>query len=215
MTRTDSPPIGMLRDEVDEELLALPDPPRGERTLTLVALLLAAVMSLAFAFSLRHDVAYALSRSEPSPVGALAHVDLAQLPHNAVVTAEATLGLAGAMRFERPFVEDGLRLVPVLGRNDLWVELTIPHGEVVGRFVAPTALRGRLVPFDQAGPHHRGLAAQLEELHGAPLPEGALLLVQNEEPRSLRSAVLMALAAIVAAAVCVLSAARILRKVRS
>lgn len=216
MTRTDSPPLGLVRDDVvDEELLALPDPPRGERTLTLFALCLAALVSLAFAFSLRHDVAYAVSRAEPLPVGALGKIEVGQLPHNRVVTASANLGVAGAMRFERPFVEESSRLMPVLGRDDVWVELRIPRGEVLGRFVPPDALRGRLVPFEQAGPHHRGLASQLAEMRGSALPKGAMLLVQGEEPSSARGSVVFALGALSASGFCLFAVARMLRRVRS
>lgn len=215
---TDSPPLAPLampdsREEVDEELLALPDPPRRERTLTLVALVLAALVSLAFAFSLRHDLSYALSRAEPLAVGSLDTVPLASLPINHVVTATAALGVAGSMRFERPFVEESSRIVPVLGRADLWVEFQIPRGEVLGRFVPPDPLRGRLVRFTEAGPHHRGIASQLSELRG-PLPAGAMLLVQGEEPASARSAVVLALAAVLAAGWSVLTCVRMLRKVR-
>lgn len=216
---TDSPQVAPLampdsREEVDEELLALPDPPRGERTLTLAALALAAVASLAFAFSLRHDVSYALSRAEPVAVGSLDSAPLSSLPSNQVVTATASLGVAGAMRFERPFVEESSRIVPVLGRSDLWVEFEIPRGEVLGRFVPPDPLRGRLVPFSAAGPHHRGIAGQLSDLRG-PLPQGAMLLVEGEEPSSARSAILLVLAAVLAAGWSLFTCVRMLRKVRS
>lgn len=218
MTRTDSPPLALgdlhHTEEIDEELLALPDPPRKERTLTLVVLVLAALVSLAFAFSLRHDIGYALSRNEPLPVGSLDQVVLANLPKNQVVTATAALGVAGAMRFERPFVEESSRIVPVLGRDDLWVEFQIPRGEVLGRFVPPDPLRGRLVPFTEAGPHHRGIGAQLSELRGAPLPASAMLLVQGEEPASARSAIVLALGALCAAGWSLFTCVRMLRRVR-
>lgn len=221
MTRTDSPPLALdlkgprdLQEEVDEELLALPDPPRGERTLTLVVLLLAALVAVAFAFSLRHDVRYALSRAEPLPVGALDTVEVAQLPNNQVVTASAALGVAGAMRFERPFVEERSRIVPVLGRDDLWVEFQIPRGEVLGRFIPGEQLRGRLVRFEEAGPHHRGLVSQLRDLRGAPLPAGAMLLVQGEEPASARPCILFAVGALGAAGWSLFVCARMLRRIR-
>lgn len=218
MTRTDSPPLplGDLHpaEEVDPELLALPDPPRTERTLTLVVLLLAALVSLAFAFSLRHDVTYALSRSEPLPVGSLDQAELGNLPNNRVVTASATLGVSGAMRFERPFVEESSRIMPVLGRDDLWVELRIPRGEVLGRFVPPDALRGRLVSFREAGPHHGGIGSQLSDLRGAPLPATAMVLVQGEEPGSARSSLVLSLVALCAAAWSLFTCVRMLRRVR-
>lgn len=221
MTRTDSPPLSLAElprtgagEEIDEELLALPDPPRAERTLTLVALLLAALVSIAFAISLRHDIQYAFSRAEPLPVGALDSVRVADLPKNKVVTASAALGVAGAMRFERPLVEESSRIVPVLGRDDLWVEFQIPRGEVLGRFVPGDPLRGRLVPFAEAGPHHRGIAGQLSDMRGAPLPANAMLLVQGEEPSAVRGSVMLALGALVAAGFCLFTCARMLRRVR-
>ena len=220
MTRTDSPPLSLAElprsgaEEVDEELLALPDPPRTERTLTLVALVLAALVSLAFAFSLRHDVQYSLSRAEPLPVGALDTVRITDLPKNRVVTASAALGVSGAMRFERPLVEESSRIVPVLGRDDLWVELQIPRGEVLGRYVPADPLRGRLVPFSEAGPHHRGIASQLSDLRGVALPAGAMVLVQGEEPSAVRSSLLLALGALGAAGFCLFTCVRMLRRVR-
>ena len=48
--------IGLLgKEEVDPELLELPDPPRGERRSTLLVMALAAVASAAMAVSLTRD----------------------------------------------------------------------------------------------------------------------------------------------------------------
>ena len=43
------------RDELDPELLQLPDPPKRERTLTVAMLLFTAVASIAMIFALRRD----------------------------------------------------------------------------------------------------------------------------------------------------------------
>ena len=91
------------RDELDPELLALPDPPRRARTLTVVVLALASVAALAMVVALRHDVAYAFRDSTPLDVGDLHAVSDATLSsiENRYVRAEGLIGARG-IRYERP-----------------------------------------------------------------------------------------------------------------
>src|SRR5580704_4656902 len=46
------------RDELDPELLALPDPPHRARTFTVAVLILASIAALSMVVTLRHDVTY-------------------------------------------------------------------------------------------------------------------------------------------------------------
>ena len=181
-------------DELDPELLALPNPPRRERTLNVGVLLLSALAALAMVFLLRRDVAYAFANGTPFDVGDLRTATAATLSagENRMVDAQGLLGAAGGIRYERPFVEDSFRAVPVVGRKDVWVELRVPAGQEGGRWQPPSGFAGRLVRFAAAGPRHRGLASAIEGATGEKIAPGAWLLVDGAEPAGARWAVVLA-----------------------
>jgi hypothetical protein len=182
---------------VDPELLALPDPPRRERTLTVGLLAMTLGACCLMSMALRTDVAYALSSPAALEVGDLRETSLSSVPDNRFVRGHAVLGAVGAIRFERPFETNSYRVSPVAGRRDLWVEVAIPAGEESGRYVPPTSFAGRLVVFDHAGLRHRGLAKAIEAATGDGVAPGARLLVDGEAP-SLASWVVALLAVFVA-----------------
>jgi hypothetical protein len=204
------------KDELDPELLALPDPPRRERTLTVVVLAVAAALSLAMVFALRHDVAYALAASTPTSVGDLRTANDATLAagENRLVRADGLLGAAGGIRYERPFVEDTFRTLPVAGRDDIWVDVRVPAGQESGRWEPPRSFAGRLVHVGGAGPRHRGLGDAIERTTGRRIPSGAWLLVDGEGPESARWTLLLAVMFLGFATWNVAAIARITRKVR-
>jgi hypothetical protein len=202
------------RDELDPELLALPDPPHRARTLTLVVLLLASAAALAMALALRSDFAYAFRASIPADVGDLRTVGDAALAaeENRYVRAEGLVGVAGGIRYERPFVEDTFRTVPVSGRRDVWVDVRVPAGQENGRWEPPRSFAGRLVRLGAAGPRHRGLAAAVAGAGGA--SEGAWVLIDGEEPGSARWSVVLVALFLGFAGWNIVMAARILRRVK-
>jgi hypothetical protein len=204
------------KDELDPELLALPDPPRRERTLTVVVLGFAALLSLAMTFALRRDVAYALATSTPTTVGELRTAPAASLAssENRLVRADGMPGAAGGIRYERPFVDDTFRTLPVAGRDDVWVDLRLPVGQESGRWEPPRSFAGRLVRFGEAGPRHRGLASAIERTTGRRIPADAWLLVDGEAPDSARWTILLAAMFLGFAAWNAVAIARILRRVR-
>jgi hypothetical protein len=204
------------RDELDPELLALPDPPRRERTLTVVVLGFAAVLSLAMVFALRRDVAYAFAAGTPASVGELrtASAETLAANENRLVRADGMLGAAGGIRYERPFLDDTFRTLAVAGRDDVWVDVRVPAGQESGRWEPPRAFTGRLVRFGAAGPRHRGLAGAIERTTGSTVPAGAWLLVDGEAPESARWTVLLATMFLGFAAWNAVAIARIVRKVR-
>ena len=83
-------------DAPDPELLALPGPPRRERTLTIAILSFACVLALAMVILLRHDVAYAVASSSAASLGDLRTVSAETLAanENRLVSAEAQIGRA-------------------------------------------------------------------------------------------------------------------------
>jgi hypothetical protein len=200
-------------DEVDPELLGLPDPPKKERTMTLVLLAVTALAALAMVFALRRDAAYAFASTRAAELGDLRSAAAGAFADNLFVEGFGMLGAAGAIRYERPFEEDSYRLSPVAGRSDLWVEVRVPAGQENARYVPPTHFDGRLVRLDRAGPRHRGLAKAALDATGQEVPANAWLLVDDEAPSNARWAVAL-VALFLAFAVWNLAAiARLVRRV--
>lgn len=177
--------------EVDEELLSLPDPPKKERSWTVALLALTATISLLMAFSLRRDVAYAFSDKLPRHLGSLQALDVSSLKDNEHVHGTAMLGVAGAVRFERPLTDTTYRLLPVAGRTDVWAEVRVPAGSENGRYVPPTEVSGRIVRFGHAGLRHRGLNEPASRALGEGVSADAWLLVNEETPATARWAVFL------------------------
>jgi hypothetical protein len=180
---------GPARDAVDPELLALPDPPRRERTFTVLLLAVTALASAAMVLALRFDAAYAFRSATPTDIGDLRTAPAAALEPNKLVHAEGMLGAAGAIRYEHAFEGDTYRVSPVAGRRDVWVEVRLPAGAESARYVPKSSFTGRLVRLDSAGPRHRGLAASVAAITGEAVPEGAWLLVDGEQPEGAKWAV--------------------------
>jgi hypothetical protein len=134
--------------------------------------------------ALADDARYALGASaSATDVGELRDTRVDALRENAYVCGHGALGAAEAVSFERPMQSGAYRVAPVLGRNDLWVEVRVPDGQQGPRWVPPSSVCGRAVPFGHAGLRHRGLAGAVERLLGRPLPAGAWLLIDGEEPQ--------------------------------
>jgi len=178
--------IGLLgKEEVDPELLELPDPPRGERRSTLLVMAVAAVASAAMAVSLTRDASYALGSSSVTDLGDLSTAS--GFVSNSYVEGKGQLAGAGQLRYERPFESDSYRIAPVAGRSDVWVELRVPAGAESNRFVPKADFSGRLVRFSQAGLRHRGLRGAIEDHTGQKVPDNAFLLVDGQAPDNSRA----------------------------
>jgi hypothetical protein len=202
-------------EDVDPELVSLPSPPRKERTLTLLVLGLAAIAALAMAVLLRRDAAYALADGSPAMLGDLREVTLPALASNEnhLVRAEAVLGIAGGIRYERPFVEDTFRTLPALGRTDVWVDVRVRSGQESGRWEPPRSFTGRLVRLQDSGPRHRGLAAAIERATGQRVASDDWLLVDGQAPDGMKWAVVLVVMFLGFAAWNVSGIVRIVRKV--
>lgn len=207
---------GPAKDEVDPELLSLPDPPKRGRTLTVLVLAAAAIVSLAMAYTLRSDVLYALAPTAQADIGDLRTADAPTLAkhQNSRVTARGMLGAGGAISYERPFLDGSFRALPVAGRDDAWVEIHVPEGKENGRWEPPRSFSGRLVHFGAAGPRHRGLASAIEATTKLPIPSDAWLLVDGEGPSSSRWSVGLAAVFLAFAMWNVGAVIRLVRKVK-
>ena len=180
------------REEVDPELLQLPDPPRKERRTTLALLAISGVLSAAMALGLSRDASYAFGGSSATGIGDLRSANAAGFVPNSYVEGTGRLGGSGALRYERPFETDSYRLMPVAGGDDVWVEVLVPDGDGSGRFVPPSEFRGRLVPFSKVGLRHRGLRGGVEDMTGQKVPETAWLLVDGQTPNDARWSAMLA-----------------------
>ena len=213
MSRAEAAEIGLLgKEEVDPELLELPDPPRGERRSTLLVMALAAVASAAMAVSLTRDASYALGSSSVTDLGDLS--TSSAFVSNSFVSGKGQLAGAGQLRYERPFESDSYRIAPVTGRNDVWVELRVPAGAESNRFVPKGEFAGRLVRFSQAGLRHRGLRSAIEARTGQKVPESAFLLVDGQAPENSRAFAMLWVMFVGFALWNVAAIARLVRKVR-
>ena len=96
---------------------------------TLLVLALTAVASVAMVGSLWRDAAYAFAAPREADLGELKSAPVGAFAPNSFVQARGRLAAAGAIRYERPFVEDSFRVTPVAGRPDVYVEVRVPAGE--------------------------------------------------------------------------------------
>lgn len=179
------------RDDLDPELLQLPDPPKRERTITVALLVFTMLAAVAMVVALRRDAAYSFAPADARDIGNLTNASTDGFVENQYVQADAMLGAAKAIRYERPLVSDSFRLMPVAGREDLWVEVRVPPRAENIRWVPPSRVSGRLVRFETAGPRHRGLADAVKDTTGHEIPKGSWLLVNGAAPSDARWAVLL------------------------
>jgi hypothetical protein len=198
---------------VDPELVALPAPPRRERTFTVVLMALTAVAALAMAFALRGEASYALRPGQPADLGELAATTPGAELANRYVRGAGLLGTTGAIKYGRAAESDSFRLAPIAGNPGVWVEIRVPEGFEGPRFVPPSSFAGRLVPFDQAGIRHLGLADSVRAQTDQRVPPGAWLLIDGASPRASRWAFALALLFVGFAAWNAVGIARVLRRV--
>jgi hypothetical protein len=215
MTEAPTTDLTEAREELDPELLDLPDPPKRDRTMTVGLLVFTALASLAMVLALRRDAAYAFAPESARDIGDLNSAATEVLVENQYVRGQAMLGAARAIRYERPLVSDSFRLMPVAGRENVWVEVRVPpRGENI-RWVPPSQVSGRLVRFDTAGPRHRGLADAVRDATGQEIPKGSWLLVDGNAPSDARWAVVLVGLFAVFAAWNAFATAKLLRKVKA
>jgi hypothetical protein len=206
--------LGREKDEVDPELLGLPDPPRRERRTTLLLMAVAALASAGMAFSLTRDAAYSLRSPSAADLGDLALTPSSAFVSNQFVQGHGRLGGAGALRYERPFESDSYRIAPVAGRSDVWVEVRIPAGEESNRYVPKTEFSGRMIRFSEAGLRHRGLRSAIEDRTRQKVPAGAYLIVDGQSPGGSRAFALLWAMFVGFALWNVVTITRLLRKVK-
>lgn len=198
----------------DPDLIALPAPPKGERTAAIVMMLITTIAAAWMAVALLGEARYALTPGQPVDVGDLASLRPGADLANRYVRATGLLGTSGAIRYGRAAEGDSFRLAPIAGNPDIWVEIRVPEGFEGPRFVPPTTFAGRLVPMKQAGIRHAGLIASVPEQTQVSLPDSAWLLIDGTSPRTSRWAVALVALFFGFAAWNAVGIARVLRRIR-
>jgi hypothetical protein len=211
----DAPPRILDVAEPDPDLLALPAPPRKERTATVIMMVITTIAALGMAFLLRGEARYHFSSGQPLDLGDLAMLRPTEDLANRYVRATGLLGTQGAIRYGRVAEGDSFRLAPIAGSSNVWVEIRVPEGFEGPRFVPPTTFAGRLVPFKRAGIRHVGLAGSVGEKTQVTVPEDAWLLIDGSSPSTSRWAVALAALFVAFAAWNLLGAAKVLSRVRT
>lgn len=170
--------------EPDPELEALPKPRRPWRRVTLVVMMVTAVASMLLALQLRSQVLYALAGDTPRDLGELGEATLDASWENAWVRGAAELE-STAIVYRRPLERDRFRLAPVVGRDQIWVQVRVPVEET-DAYIPPSSFVGRLVPFSKTGLVYSGLPDAVRHALGKPLEGDAWLVVDGEAPRNSR-----------------------------
>jgi len=173
----------------DPELVALPAPPKRERTATVVLMALTALAATWMSIVLLGEAKYALTPGQLVEVPDLATLAPGADLENRYVRTTALLGTTGAIRYGRAAEGDSFRLAPVAGNEKIWVEIRVPEGFEGPRFVPPTSFAGRLVPFRKAGLRHARLPETVQAQTNKAMPEDAWVLIDGSSPRASRWAV--------------------------
>jgi hypothetical protein len=198
----------------DPELIALPAPPKRERTITVILMLITAVFALGMAASLFGEARYALTSGTPVDVGDLATLKPPADLTNRYMRSTGQLGTTGAIRYGRAAEGDSFRLAPIAGNPKVWVEIRVPEGFEGPRFVPPSTFAGRLVPFDRAGIRHAFLRSAVKEQTQVDVPADAWLLIDGSSPRASRWAVALMVLFVGFAGWNLVGVARLLSRVR-
>ncbi|HMI87451.1 MAG TPA: hypothetical protein VK550_25355 [Polyangiaceae bacterium] len=198
---------------IDPELVALPRPPRQERTISLLLMGLTGLLAVFMTAALASDVTYAFAGSAPEPVGELSHLAPASPLRNTFVRADGLLRRESAIRYHRPLETDTFQLVPVAGNDRIWVELRVPPGPPNAVAVPPTTFVGRLLPMRSIAFGFGGLRRSVET-SAAPIAPDAWVLIDGATPTSSQWTVALAALLALFAGYNLLMIARILRPAR-
>ena len=199
---------------VDPELVALPRPPRQERTISLLLMALTALLAVMMTAALTSDVTYAFGGSAPEAIGDLSSFAPGSALRNKFVRADGRLRPESAIRYQRPLESDSFQLVPVAGNDRIWVELRVPPGEPIPIAARPMTFVGRLLPMQSIAFGLGGLRRSVTATAGAPIGPDVWVLVDGATPVSSQWTVALAALLAVFAGYNLIMIARILRPAR-
>jgi hypothetical protein len=202
---------------IDPELVALPGPPRQERTISLLLMAVTGLLAAFMAVALAGDVKYAFAGSAPEALGDLGRLSPTEAMSNTFVRADGVLRREGGVRYRRPLESDEFQLVPVSGNDRVWVELRLPaaaSGTSSPHATPPVTFVGRLLPVRDIAFGWGGLRRFLSATAGMPIPPDAWVLVDGATPVASQWTVALAALLVLFAGYNLVTIARILRPAR-
>jgi hypothetical protein len=166
----------------DEELLALPAPPRRERLMAMT--LMAAVVGLALGLgaSLRADVSYFLTSGLPVDLGKAPALDPSGWQSNLHARVRGTPMLSRMVRYHGALGGNGYVVFPLAGQRNLLVQVPAEGLDDAGAL--PTEFAGRLLRVGDLGGRYASVAGFLRERMELPLSADTYLLMAEEPPGS-------------------------------
>jgi hypothetical protein len=173
-----SPGTPVLEPEaIDPELLAINAPPQAQRVAALTIMAAAVVAAMALLFSLRGDMAYALSRAQPISLPHVLELEPSKLTANSYVRLAGTPTVGHSIGFTRGFGTH-FRIFPLAGQRNVYVQVQDSGGESFVR----AEYSGRLVTFDGMGARYAELARVMSRDAKLPVTGESFVLLTDEPP---------------------------------
>lgn len=167
----------------DEELAALPAPPRRGRLLAMTLMAAVVVVAAGLALQLRADIGYFFASSEARDLGPVTSVELSELTPNQYVRIQGTPMLSRAVEFERGVSRVQYVLFPLAGQRQIFVQ--VPLSDFKQPSQGPRAeYAGRLVSFGQVGGRLSQVRGYLVEQMGLPVTAESFVVLSGEPPAS-------------------------------
>jgi hypothetical protein len=167
----------------------------------------AIVVALGFAFTLRHELAFAMSAPTPIELGSHPSVDALAAAEHRLVAIDGVPGGVGAIDYRRPLPSSPRRLAPLVDTPAVYADLAMRGGVDPTRFVPPTRVVGRLAPLDDAGVRYRNVRSLIEASTGRPAPAQLWVLETGAAPAWSAPGPMLALGALAVAAVLAIAVA--------
>ena len=168
---------------MDQELIALPAPPRGRRLVTMTLMALVVAVALLLLGSVRADIGYFFASNEVTDLGEVNAIDPATLNANTYVHIEGAPMASGMVRYSRLFSNTEYAVFPLAGQRTVFVQIPVESDEQV-RNLTRREFSGRLVTFGQLGGRFSAVRGYLEDRMEMPVSSESFLIMADEPPGS-------------------------------
>ena len=183
-SRTSDPDVALPAAEaVDEELVALPGPPRGRRLLSMAAMAAVVIAAMGLLVHLREDVAYSFAGARTADLGDVNAVELADLETNRYVRVRGTPMFSRMVRFDRAISGRQYAVFPLAGQRQIFVQVPVEALQDPAR-AAQGEFSGRLLTFGQLGGRFRVVREYLSRDLGMPVTAESFVVLAEEPPSS-------------------------------
>lgn len=196
-------PAAPDRSAVDEQLLALPAPPRGRRLIAMSCMAATVAAALGLVAQLRLDIQYFLSSERAVDLGNVNSLDLSVLEPNVYVRVRGTPMLSRMVHYERALSGVSYAVFPLAGQRQVFVQVPDAAVDDPTR-AAQGEFSGRLMTFGQLGGRFGAVRQYFAHDLGLPVTAESFVVLAEEPPSAYGWAV--GLAALCLAVIALLSA---------